>query len=294
MPHPPTKRALATLAVVAALGLVVLQAASVAAQEPPTTTAPPATEPPTTVPPPTEPPTTAPPTTEPPTTAPPTTAPLPPNMATTTTGVTTAPVGGPAGPGSATGSSSGPPGAGSGPGASGGGGDGGISATEPVMFLLGTARPVVERMLAAAKPMAERLFPKALVRRLARTEPVAATGQAVRLVADEVGELEPATVAGYLWLALAALLTTLAACTSLWWAPRGWPTPAGLALTAHRRVPRRGWAPLGGAVDGRHLPGRHLPGRSGTGSIGIDVESLRAAPAVATPVFSTRTAAPER
>ena len=356
MHHQPTKKALATLAVAVALGLVALQGASTsaAAQEatttatpatdppatappatdppataPPTTNAPPAdppatappttnppatdppaTAPPATEPPATDPPTTAPPTTEPPATAPPTTAPpttappttiasgitgpaLPPNAATSTTGSAALPAGPSGGSGSATGGSSGSGGAGSG--VDGPSGRSGISAAEPVAFILGPAKPVVDRLLGTAKPVVERLFPKTLVRRLAGSAPVAATGQAARLVAGEVAELEPTAVAGYVWLALAALLTTLAACTSLWWAPRGWPTARGLALTAHQRIPRRGWPPLGG-TDGRHLPGRHLSGRAGPDpsgarrprSIGIDVETLRATPPLPRPVFSIR------
>ncbi|HEV8651491.1 MAG TPA: hypothetical protein VG276_19360 [Actinomycetes bacterium] len=355
MHHLPTEKALATLAVGFALGLVALLVlpTTAAAQESPTTTEPPATAPPTTEPPATEPPATTPPTTEPPATAPPTTEPpatapptteppateppattpptteppattpptaappttvpppstivsgttgpaLPPNAVTSTTRSGALPPGTSGGSGSATGGSSGSPGAGSGPDGPGGGIS--LSKAEPVAFILGPAKPVVDRLLGTAKPVVERLLPKTLVRRLARTDPVAATGQAARLVASEVGELEPVAVAGYVWLALAAFLTTLAACTSLWWAPRGWPTARGLALTAHRRTPRRGWPPLGGA-DGRHLPGRHLPGRAGPDSsevrqlrsIGIDVEALRATPPLARPVFSTRDdhAAPE-
>jgi len=166
-----------------------------------------------------------------------------------------------------------------------------MSVSKPVALVLGTAKPVMEHLLATAKPVVDRLFPKALARRLARTPPVAATGEAARLVAGEVRDLEPATIAGYLWLALAALLTTLAACTSLWWAPRGWPTPKGLALTAHRRVPRPHWPPIGQAADGRHVSGRHLPGRAGplgSRTIGIDLEALRAAAPPARPVFAAR------
>jgi hypothetical protein len=272
------------------------------ATDPPATTDPPTTDPPTTEPATTEPATTDPPSTDPtippPTTEPPTTAsattvlsattrPVPPPDAVTSS--TLVPAGSSGGPGdgpSGSGSGGGPVAGGGGSPGGGDGGVGGITRAKPVAFLVGTAKPVVERLLSAAKPVMERLFPKPLARRLARSQPAAATGKAARLVADEVRDLEPATVAGYLWLALVALLATLAACTSLWW-PRGWPTTRRLALTAHRRVARPGWPPLR-TPDGRHVPGRHLPGRARPGGIGIDVEALRATPPPGRQVFSTR------
>jgi hypothetical protein len=290
--------------------------ATTVATDPPTTapptTAPPTTAPPTTAPPPTDPPTTTPPatttppTTAPATTAPPTTAPgvvttvpgSPPNAPTTTAGSTA----GPSPTSGGTGGSTGGPAAGSGPGASGGGTGGGTGggrdpavlaragslAVKAGTLVLGKAgtRALAKAgsfVLAKAKPVVERLLPKPVVHGVARAAPVAAAGQAASLVAGEMRELEPTTVARFLWLALAALLATLVACGSLWWTPGGWPTTRGLALTAHRHAPRPTWPPLAGT------PPRPAPTTPVARRPGVDVLELRAAPPPSRPVFSDPT-----
>jgi hypothetical protein len=281
---------------------------AVVATDPPTT-APPPTDPPTTAPPPTDPPTTAPPPTDPPTTAPPptdppTTAP-PPTDPPTTAPNTTAPVvigpntlPPPINPPAGTPSS---PGGGSsvaiGTGSSGSSGPAG--AFKSVMKTVGsTAAAAAEHMV---MPAVRKLVRLPAVRKLAESQPVVATKQAVALVTEELSQLKPATVVPYLWLALLALLVTTGAFLRLWWAPPDWPSVRSLAVGSHRRAgeqPRQlgwqvGWPasppprsqrtrdwipPLPGATG---LAARRLPSR-----VGIDVSRLRAAPPPGKPVFT--------
>jgi hypothetical protein len=268
------------------------------------TTAPPTTEPPTTAPPTTEPPTTAPPTTEPTTTAPPTTAP-PTTAPPTTAPPTTAPgpVVGPnilppaaAPPPAGSPSSPGVPVAiGSGPAASGSGPTGAFRSA--VRTLGSTATAAAHRLIL---PAVRKLARIPAVHKLAQSQPVAATKQAVMFVTEELRELKPSRVAPFLWLALLALLVSCGAFLRLWWAPVDWPSARSLAVGAHRRAgqqPRRaGWPgwPATPPRRPRRRPGWQppLPDANGLATqsrprrIGIDVSRLRSLPPAGKPVFT--------
>jgi hypothetical protein len=255
----------------------------------PPTTAPPPTDPPTTAPPPTDPPTTAPPPTDPPTTAPATTAPvvIGPNTLPPGSTPTGNPPSNPAGGGSvAIGAQ---PGATSGP----------AAAFKSAVTTIGsTAATAAERMVL---PAVRKLVRLPAVRKLAESQPVAATKKAVALVTEELRDLKPASVVPFLWMALLALLVTTGAFLRLWWAPPDWPSSRSLAVGAHRRAgaqPRQlswGWPasprPLPQRAAGGWMP--PLPGATGLAArrlppprLGIDVDRLREAPPPGKPVFT--------
>jgi hypothetical protein len=266
---------------------------AVVATDPPTTdpptTAPPPTDPPTTAPPPTDPPTTAPPPTDPPTTAPATTSPvvIGPNTLPPGSTPTANPPPSPGGGGSvAIGAQ---PGATSGP----------AAAFKAAVSTIGsTAATAAERVV---MPAVRKLVRLPAVRKLAESQPVAATKKAVALVTEELRDLEPATVVPYLWMALLALLVTTGAFLRLWWAPPNWPSSRSLAVGAHRRAgaqPRQAWQ-VGWPASPPSGPHRGagwrppLPGATGLAArrlppsrVGIDVDRLRAAPPLGKPVFT--------
>jgi hypothetical protein len=272
----------------------------------PTTTEPsPTTEPPTTVPPTTEPPTTAPPTTEPPTTVPPTTAPPttePPTTASepvigpnTLPPVTSPPAGGsPSTPGTPVAIGSKPATGGSGPTA---------ALSSAVRTLGSTATTLGSTVTTAAHrivmPTVRKLARIPAVRKLAQSEPVAATKRAVMFVTEELSELKPSRVAPYLWLALLALLVSCGAFLRLWWAPVDWPSTRSLSVGAHRRAgqqPRRaawlGWPATPPPRRSRRRSGWQpaLPAEPAAPSrsrrIGIDVARLRSLPPAGKPIFT--------
>src|SRR6266540_4304181 len=255
----------------------------------PATTLVTATDPPTTAPPPTDPPTTAPPPTDPPTTAPATTAPvvIGPNTLPPGSTPTGNPPSNPAGGGSvAIGAQ---PGATSGP----------AAAFKSAVTTIGsTAATAAERMVL---PAVRKLVRLPAVRKLAESQPVAATKKAVALVTEELRDLKPASVVPFLWMALLALLVTTGAFLRLWWAPPDWPSSRSLAVGAHRRAgaqPRQlswGWPasprPLPQRAAGGWMP--PLPGATGLAArrlppprLGIDVDRLREAPLPGKPVFT--------
>jgi hypothetical protein len=151
-------------------------------------------------------------------------------------------------------------------------------------------------------PAVRKLVRMPAARRLAESQPVAATRQAVAMAAEELRDLKPATIVPYLWLALLALLVTTGAFLRLWWAPPDWPSLRSLAVGVHRRAgqqprgwqvgwpatprpaaPRRngGWRPPLPAAT--VLATRRLPHR-----VGIDVGRLRSVPPPGKPVFTGR------
>jgi hypothetical protein len=246
-------------------------------------------EPPTTAPPTTEPPTTAPPTTAPPTTAPPTTVSGPvigPN--TLPPAAAPPPAGSPSSPGT-------PVAIGSGSTASESGPTGAFSSA--VRTLGSTATAAAHRLIL---PAVRKLARIPAVHKLAQSQPVAATKQAVMFVTEELRELKPSRVAPFLWLALLALLVSCGAFLRLWWAPVDWPSARSLAVGAHRRAgqqPRRagwpGWPATPPRRSGRRpgwqppLPDANGPAmRSRPRRIGIDVSRLRSLPPAGKPVFT--------
>jgi hypothetical protein len=161
-----------------------------------------------------------------------------------------------------------------------------------------TAAAAAERMVL---PAVRKLVRLPAVRKLAESQPVLATKKAVALVTEELSQLEPASVVPYLWLALLALLVTTGAFLRLWWAPPDWPSARSLAVGSHRRAggqPRKpGWQ-VGWPASPPPVPHRNgnwrppLPGATGLAArrlpsrIGVDVDSLRAAPPPGKPVFT--------
>jgi hypothetical protein len=138
------------------------------------------------------------------------------------------------------------------------------------------------------------------VHKLAQSQPVAATKQAVMFVTEELSELKPSRVAPFLWLALLALLVSCGAFLRLWWAPVDWPSARSLTVGAHRRAgqqPRRAGWPGWPATPPRRshrrpgwqppLPDANGPAmRSRPRRIGIDVSRLRSLPPAGKPVFT--------
>ncbi|HEY2958060.1 MAG TPA: hypothetical protein VGM21_07600 [Actinomycetota bacterium] len=249
----------------------------------PPTTAPPATSPPTTAPPATSPPTTAPPATSPPTTAPPATRPpttAPPARNPPTTAPAAPRLGGTVATGRRSVSR----------------GDGG-----PAAAFKSSVDAIGSTAGRAVMPAVRKLARTPAVRGLAESQPVAATKEAVARATEELGDLKPARIVPYLWLALVALLLTTGAFLRLWWAPPDWPSFRSLAVGAHRSAgqrPRRparqvgwpasprpapsregGWRPATPAANG--LAARRPPHR-----VGIDVGRLRSGPPPRGPVFT--------
>src|SRR6266540_1159586 len=193
-----------------------------------------ATDPPTTAEVATDPATTAPPPTDPPPTAPVVIGPhtLPPPI--------NPPAGTPSSPG---GGSSVAIGTGS------SGSSGPAGAFKSVMKTVGsTAAAAAEHMV---MPAVRKLVRLPAVRKLAESQPVVATKQAVALVTEELSQLKPATVVPYLWLALLALLVTTGGPASdrASWAGRSAGRPRRRRGrngpgTGDRRCPGRpGWPP---------------------------------------------------
>jgi hypothetical protein len=273
---------------------------TLAADPEPATTAPPTTEPPTTAPPTTEPPTTTPPTTTPPTTTPPTTTPPTTTPPTTVSGPvigpnTLPPAAAPP-PGGSPSSPVTPVAIGSGSAASGSGPTGAFRSA--VRTLGSTATAAADRLIL---PAVRKLARIPAVHKLAQSQPVAATKQAVMFVTEELRELKPSRVAPFLWLALLALLVSCGAFLRLWWAPVDWPSARSLAVGAHRRAgqqPRRagwpGWPATPPRRSRRRRPGWQPPlpdangpaMRSRPRRIGIDVSRLRSLPLAGKPVFT--------